>query len=133
MKLILLLLTTISYSQSFTVESGVLKIKYANTPYGNFSANESYVKSTKKFGYWQTNCKQTYLDLIEKLTSYGNLSNRVNGYNDRVDGLEIITDKSFSFILLINNSFETWKLQKSDAIILAGQLNQFVGQMNDCN
>lgn len=133
MKIIILLLTSFCYSQTYTVTNGILKIKYANAPYGNFSANESYVKSNKKFGYWQTNCKQTYLDLIEKLTSYGNLPNRVRGYNDRIDGLEIITDERFSFILLINNTFETCKLTKDKALILANELNLLVNQMNDCN
>jgi hypothetical protein len=117
---------TATFTYTWQISDGVLMIKFANTPYGDYSGNSNYIVSTAKFGYWNTNCRQTYLDFIDKLIQYGNLPNRTNGYNDRTDHLEVITGRDFGFILLINDTFETWKLSKPEALILAAQLNQTI-------
>lgn len=113
-----------TFTYNWQIENGVLKVKYKNIVFGDYSIKENYIPSNAKYGYWECSCRQTYLDFIGKLIQYGNQPNRQDGYQDRTDNLEIITDKSFGFILLINNTFENWKLPKSEALLLASQLNQ---------
>jgi len=137
----ILLLSAISYSQqkqtiikpsNFTynwqINDGVFTLTFANTQYLD------YGYSNDRIGTFTTNCKQTYLDFINKLIQYGRLNNHDNGYSDRTDNLEIITDQSFAFILMIDNNGRVFKISKQNALTLANQLNQtmWISQIQNC-
>ena len=108
---------TASFTYNWQIQDSIFTIKFANNHWNKYSTNND------TYGYFSTNCRETYLDFISKLTQYGKIPNYTEITSDRTDDLEIITEPSQSYMLMIDNQKRIWKLTKSDALILAKQLN----------
>lgn len=109
-----------TFTFNWDISEGVFTVTFLNTPYNDNGT------SLDKLGYFTTNCRQTYLDFINKLIQYGNTPAHFEGVTDHTDNLDIITEPSHPYILIIDNSGRCWKITKPKALILANQLNQTI-------
>lgn len=110
----------VNFTYNWQISDGTFIINFANTPYLD------YGNSIDAQGDWTTNWRKTYTDFIDKLIQYGSTPNHWEGANDQTDGLQIILDSSFGFILMIDASGRVWKISKANALLLANQLNQTI-------
>lgn len=108
------------FTYNWQIQDGIFTVKFANNPWSDSGT------STEVYGYFTTECRQTYLDFISKLLYYGNTPAHWQGITDSTDNLILINEQSHPFILMVDNFGRVWKITKSDALILAGKLNQTI-------